>query len=280
MTQNEITPIDRLLSLEGRTAVVTGGARGIGAGIANRLAEAGAFVVIADLNVDSAEEAAQTIRDGGGEAAAQHLDVTDPKAFQVLADNLEAQGRTATIWVNNAGAYPKRSALELTAADWDLSLSLNLRSAFLGSQTAAAGMIRAGKQGVIVNMASIAGVRLAPTNPVDYAAAKAGVAMLTRNLGVELGPSGIRVVGLAPGFVVTPGVRETPGVNARIGNSASIPMLGRQMVEDDVAKVALFLVSDMASMISSEIVVVDGGGAWNIEVPAPAIDAFAQKNIT
>jgi len=259
---------DELLSLRGRTAVVTGSAHGIGAGIAWRLAEAGANVWIADFNLEGAEQTASEIRDAGHQAQAVLLNVLEPESFEALAAKLQEQGLVADIWVNNAGAYPKKPALELTVDDWDRMLDINARSAFLGSQTAGKLLVAAEKPGVILNMASIAGVRLAPANPIDYAAAKSGVAMLTRNLGVEWGKYGIRVVGLAPGFVVTPGVRATPVVNERIGNPASIPALGRQMDEDDVAKAALFLVSDMAAMISSEILTVDGGGAWNLEKPA------------
>ncbi|MDR5701644.1 SDR family NAD(P)-dependent oxidoreductase [Agromyces aerolatus] len=270
MTLTEPLPLGDLLSLRDRTAVVTGSAEGIGAGIARRLAEAGAHVVIADRNLDGAEATAAELRAAGGSAEAIGLDVLEPASFDDLASVLREAGRVPTVWVNNAGAYPKRSALDLTVDEWDRMLDINVRSTFLGAQLAARMMSDAGLPGVILNMSSIAGVRLAPANPIDYAAAKAGVAMLTRNLGVELGPLGIRVVGLAPGFVVTPGVTRTPGVSARIGNPASIPALGRQMDADDVARVALFLVSDMASMISSEIVVVDGGGAWNLETPTPA----------
>lgn len=245
--------------------MVTGGGQGIGAGIVKRLAEAGAHVIIADRDLALATQTAEELNRAGYTAEAMPFDVTNHEHFLELEKAFESRDIAPDIWVNNAGAFPKKTVFELTVEDWDRAQHINTRSAFLGAQTAARLMKNADKHGVILNMASIAGVRLAPTNPVDYAAAKAGVAMLTRNLGVELGPIGIRVVGLAPGFVVTPGVRNTPRVNERIGNTASIPALGRQMVEDDVAKVALFLVSDMASMISAEIVVVDGGGAWNLE---------------
>ncbi len=264
------TPVSELLSLKDRVAVVTGAAEGIGAGIARRLAEAGAKVWITDIDIDRAAATAAELVEAGYEAEAAELNVLEPDSFAALEESLRSRDLVPTIWVNNAGSYPKRAALELTATDWDRAQNINTRSAFLGAQVAGRMMVEASTPGVILNLSSIAGVRLAPANPIDYATAKAGVAMLTRNLGVEWGKYGIRVVGLAPGFVVTPGVRRTPGVNARIGNPASVPALGRQMVEDDVAKAALFLVSEMAAMISSEILVVDGGGAWNLESPSTA----------
>jgi len=270
------TAFTDLLSLRGRTAVVTGAAEGIGAGIARRLAEAGADVWVTDFNLERAEKTAGEIQAAGHQARAALLDVLQPESFEALSTQLQQLGLAPDIWVNNAGAYPKTPALELTVDGWDRALAVNTRSVFLGAQTAGRLLVAAGKPGVILNMSSIAGVRLAPTNPIDYAAAKAGVAMMTRNLGVEWGRYGIRVVGLAPGFVVTPGVKRTPVVNERIGNPASIPSLGRQMDEDDVAKAALFLVSDMAGMISAEILTVDGGGAWNLEKRADQTPADAE----
>ena len=153
-----LLPLAELVSLAGRTAVVTGGARGIGRACGARLAEAGAAVLLADVDVDGAAEAAATI--GRGSVAA-HVDVRDAGSVRALADQaLAGQGRL-DIWMNSAGIYPSRPLLDLSEDDWDAVVDVNLRGTFVGAREAARAMIAAGNGGVIVNVSSTAAYRAA-----------------------------------------------------------------------------------------------------------------------
>jgi len=250
--------LGELIRLEGRRALVTGAARGIGAAIAHRFAEAGASVAVTDIREEMAVETVREIEARGGTAMALTLDAREESDFQRALDAVAGAWGVPDIWVNNVGTYPAAPTLEIPAEQWDRVLAENLRSAFLGSKLAAQRMIDAGLPGVIINMSSIAGVRLARGNGTDYAVAKAGVAMFTQMLGTEVGAHDIRVVGLAPGFVVTPGVEESELYRDWIPVAAANTPLGRNLVPDDIARVALFLASDLAAMITSQVIVVDG----------------------
>jgi len=253
-------PLGELWDLHERVAVVTGAGRGIGRAIALRLAEAGARVAVTDVDRGLAEAVAGEIHDADGEALALGLDARDPAAFRQVHGNVAASWSTPDVWVNNVGTYPVRPTLDLTPEQWDSTQALNVRSAFLGAQQAAIGMAAAQSRGVIINISSVAGVRVSKADPIDYCVAKAGVTMLTQRIGSEFGALGIRVVGIAPGFVITPGAQASPEFSREIGAPHANTPLGRQMVPDDIARVAVFLASDMAAMVTSQVVVVDGGG--------------------
>ena len=190
-----LLPLAELASLAGRTAVVTGGARGIGRACGARLAEAGAAVLLADVDVDGAAEAAATIGRG---SFATRVDVRDAASVRALADQALADRGRLDIWVNSAGIYPGRPLLDLSEDDWDAVVDVNLRGTFVGAREAARAMIAAGNGGVIVNVSSTAAYRAAGVGVAHYVASKFGVRGLTQSLAVELGPHGIRVLAIAP----------------------------------------------------------------------------------
>ncbi len=258
--------IAQLFDLSGKTAIVTGGAMGIGQGIALRLAEAGAGVVIADLNQEHGQATIKQIQSIGGSALFIQANVSNTgEIHKVIADTLHAFG-SLDILVNNAGVYPLASALDLTEDSWDRVLDINLKGAFFFAQAAARQMVQAGHGGRIVNIASIDAVR--PTGLLaHYDASKGGIVMMTKALALELGHQQITVNVIAPGAIETPGAAKAPSIsmeNSRITTSATasfvsrIP-LGRQGTPDDIGKVALFLASGASDYINGAVIVVDGG---------------------
>lgn len=264
------TPIRSLLDLKGRTAVVTGGARGVGYAICDRLAEAGANVVVADVDEQIAESAAAEISDRWSTKVSSFAaNVTDASAIDALADFADSIGAGLAVWVNNAGVYPSAPVTEIDDSEWDRIMSINLDGTFHGCRAAARKMVaRADLPGrVIVNLSSLSGLR-GRANLAGYVASKHGVTGLVRALAVELGEYGIRVVGVAPSVVDTPGMRQrreeaTPEVQKKLraleaSVVAGIP-LGRVGVPDDVARMTLYLASDMAEFVSGVTVPIDGG---------------------
>lgn len=256
-------PLSALCSLQGRVAVVTGGAAGIGQGIARRLAEAGAAVVVADIaDTTAAVESATAAGAGhGGSAIGMRLDVGDSESIAAtVAETVERVG-SVDIWVNNAGIYPVASALETTDEQWDRVHTLNLRGAFIGAREAARRMERAGRGGVIVNVVSIAAFRAAGLT--HYVASKHGLNGLTKSLAAELGPLGIRVLSVAPGMIQTPGMdvrtEDVEDVDALREEFASRLPLRRIGEPDDVARAVLFCASDLAAYMTGSAVIVDGG---------------------
>ena len=206
LTDRSITD---LVSLEGRVAVVTGAVNGTGAGIAIRLAEAGATVVITHQDPALAERAAQRMANPELSIHGVGLDVSSEASFAALASHVADQFAPIRIWVNNAGIYPGSSLLDMTAADWDEVLDHNLKGAFLGARTVARQMVDAGQGGVIVNVGSIASFRAYSGGMAHYVSSKFGLRGLTQALAVELGPHQIRVLGVAPTFTETEGTRAT-----------------------------------------------------------------------
>lgn len=255
-------PLSSLISLKGRTAVVTGGAAGIGRAICRRLAEAGANLVIGDLNEAKAIETAAEFAVYGGKHLGAKLDVNDHASVTALADlAVEANGRL-DIWVNNAGIYPSRPVLEINDNEWDLVLNINLRGTYFGAREAALRMQP--NQGVVINIVSTAAYNASNgANPAHYVASKHAVAGLTKSLAVELGAKGIRAVGVAPTLTETPGVAakraEAEAINdALVRYGAALP-LGRLGLPDDIARVVLFAASDFAAFVTGSVIPVDGG---------------------
>jgi NAD(P)-dependent dehydrogenase (short-subunit alcohol dehydrogenase family) len=235
-------PLRELTSLEGRVAVVTGGARGVGAAICRRLAELGAMVVVADIDRESAEAEAAAI---GRAATAAALDVTDPASVTSVVDATAGRHGRLDIWVSNAGVYPRIDFTDMTLEQWTQVLEINLTGPLLCAQAASVPMVEQGG-GVIINIASLSAYRVAAPGLAQYVASKAGLVGLTKALAVELGPKGIRVVGVAPCMV------------ADVPTAARSP-LGRSALPDDIARVVAYLATDSAAFVSGITVPVDGG---------------------
>lgn len=268
MDQSEPTPHARLIDLHSKTAIVTGGAMGIGFGIAYRLAEAGAAVVIADMDRDVAYTAAGKLVAKGWKAAAVEADVSDARHVAHVIDETVRTYGTIDILVNNAGIYPIIPVMQMTPADFEKILAVNLKSAFLLTKAAAEIMIKQGQHegqsgGKIINITSIDALHPSSVGLAVYDASKHGLWGFTKNTALELAPHNIQVNAIAPGGIATPGTGAgkpvAPAMEGILKKFLEkIPM--RRMGEpDDIGKVALFLASDLSSYMTGSQIVVDGG---------------------
>lgn len=258
-------PLSSLQSLAGRVAVVTGGARGIGEAISLRLAEAGANVCVLDRDGEKAATTAGEISERHGvECTSAAVDVLDRSMVAAAADAATEKWGRLDIWVNNAGIYPAARLIEMTDEEWDQTLDVNLKGTFIGAQEAAQRMVAAGQPGVIVNMASISGLRSSRGLRGHYVASKHGVIGLTKSLAVELGENRIRVLAVAPGTILTPGImveaEADPDWTASIHEMGRGFPLGRVGTADDIARVVLFCASDMAMFMTGSVVLAEAGG--------------------
>jgi 2-deoxy-D-gluconate 3-dehydrogenase len=261
----ELTPLTKLISLDGKTAVVTGGARGIGLAITRRLAEAGAVVIIADTDTSEAENAITQLRSQGRLAHYVKCDVTvETEVKKMVNDTLEKSG-SVDILVNNAGIYPRKFLEEMTGEDFQQVISVNLTGTFLCGRYAAEAMISKRNGGSIINIASIEALHPSSTGMSAYDASKGGVLMLTKSMASELGKHDIRVNAIAPGAIKTRGMLSQTSPSGdrsqlkELKSFLSRISLGRMGDADDIARTALFLASDMAEYITGEMIVVDGG---------------------
>lgn len=257
----ELTPLTKLLRLDGRAAVVTGAGRGIGAAVAARLAEVGAEVVVADVDGEAAAGTAAAI---GGGARAVAVDLCEAGAADEVADAAVGAFGSLEIWVNNAGIYPSTPLLDLEDDEWDRVLALNLDATFRGARAAARVMKEHDSGGVIVNVASNAGMAAGPAS-AHYVASKHGVVGLTKSLAVDLARYAIRAVGIAPGVTRTEGIEAAAEVLRPAGwgdldaYAERTTPLGRMADPDEIARVVVFAASDLAAYVTGSTIVVDGG---------------------
>ncbi|HEV8193292.1 MAG TPA: SDR family NAD(P)-dependent oxidoreductase [Ktedonobacterales bacterium] len=260
--------IQQLFDLAGKVTVVTGAGRGIGLAIAGRLAEAGASVMIADLDGDGAQRAAEQLRGQGRRVSAVQADIGNAdQARAAVQATVDAFGGL-DILINNAGIFPFAAVLHTPDAMWERTLAVNLCGAFVCAQAAAQSMVAAGHGGRMVNIASVSALRPSG-NLAHYDASKAGLLMLTKSLAREFAQHSITVNAVAPGEIDTPGTRAASTELAQEGGVpvddmaspeflARIP-LGRLGTPDDVALAVLFLASGAADYITGACLVVDGG---------------------
>jgi NAD(P)-dependent dehydrogenase (short-subunit alcohol dehydrogenase family) len=240
--------------LDGRRALVTGASKGIGRAGAVALTAAGAEVVLAARSLEEMQETAAALAAAGHSARAAALDVTDRAAVRALA---AAEG-PFDVLLNNAGTNIREPFLEVKDASLDALLDLNIRAMFTVAQAVAQGMAAAGREGSIINLSSVNG-HVAGANRSVYSATKHAVEGMTKAMAFELGPKGIRVNAIAPGFVETPLTRpvlDDPAFRAR--TMRAMP-LGRIMEVEDIMGAIVFLASPASRMITGTSLVIDGG---------------------
>ncbi len=240
--------------------MVTGGAQGLGSAIARRLAEAGASLVIGDINLPGAKHVADDLAATFGvTAVAAALDVANSASIGRTADTAVNELGGIDIWVNNAGVYPSTPTLELPDDEWDRVVRVNLYGTFFGCREAARRMAQAPRGGVIVNLSSVAGLRGRGPRVSHYVASKHGIIGLTQQLALEFAQDGIRVLAVAPTIVITPGVEASPrGGQSDLERTLAGP-LGRAGRPDDVARVVLFCASDLSLFMTGSTLLVDAG---------------------
>jgi 3-oxoacyl-[acyl-carrier protein] reductase len=250
-------------SLEGKTAIVTGGGTGIGKSIAIEFARAGADVGLCSRKLEHLEPVAKAIHDLGRRSFAMPVDVRQEEQVKAVVERAVQEFGRLDIMVNNAGASFRAKPEDISINGWNTVVGINLNGVFLGCKWAGKQMMQQKTGGVIINISSIAGV-YGSTMMSHYGAAKAAVITLTRELGVAWGRKGIRVNGIAPGPVETEGYLDVlhktdpeakktyDAVAARVG-------MGRWGKVEEIAYPAVFLASDAASWMTGETIVIDGG---------------------
>lgn len=246
------------MMLKDKVAIVTGARRGIGRGIAIVLAKEGCNVVVSDINQEDCEKVVEEIEKGDAKGLAIKCDVSSKKEVDnLISKTIEKFGKL-DILVNNAGIFPFVPFLEMTEADWDKVLNVNLKSVFLSSQAAAKVMQKGSK---IVNISSIAAFIGFPAL-AHYCASKGGINSMIRSMALELAPKKININAIAPGSIDTPGASEVSNEEVKKQTLAAIPW-GRMGSPEDIANIVVFLASDKADYITGQTIIVDGG--WTLQ---------------
>jgi 3-oxoacyl-[acyl-carrier protein] reductase len=263
-----------MADLQGRIALVTGAAQGIGRAIALELSRAGATLVLADINEAKLADVAAEIQAAGGQAAPFRLDVSSEESIKSTAKAILERFGKVEILINNAGITRDGLMMSMKRADWDLVLAINLTGPFLLTQALLRPMIK-NRWGRIVNMASIVG-RAGQAGQVNYSASKAGLIGLTMSLAREVASRGITVNAVAPGFVETPmtAVLDEKQTSTMM---AQIP-LNRQGKPEDIARAIKFLASDEAAYITGHVLDVNGGMLMGEKLGSGALRIFCNAS--
>ncbi len=261
-------PVNKLLDLSGKVAIVTGGAMGIGLGITSRLAEAGAKVMIADMDEAAGQKTAAELSAKGWQVKAIKTDVSNEGDVKHLVEETVKAFGSVDILINNAGIYPTIPVAKMTLDQFDKILAVNLEGVFLTTKYTTEQMIAQGKGGKVINVTSIDAIHPSMVGLAGYDASKHGLWGFTKNAAIELAQHQIWVNAVAPGGITTPGTQkmqsgasQPQGVDPKAmieAFMAKIPM-HRMGEPDDIGKVALFLASDMSSYMTGSQIVVDGG---------------------
>jgi NAD(P)-dependent dehydrogenase (short-subunit alcohol dehydrogenase family) len=244
-------------SLDGRVALVTGSSRGIGRGLVDALAAAGATVAVTARSIDDAERVADEVRDAGGSASGHALDVTDITSIGAAVAEVVARHGRLDVLVANAGLGANHPAIDVSESDWDEMMDTNAKGMFFTAQAAGKVMLEQGAGRIIAisSQASLVGI----VDHVAYCASKGAVNQVVRVLALEWGRRGITVNAVAPTFIYTPGTAERlDDPDYRQGVVDRIP-LGTVGAISDVAGAVVYLASDAAAMVNGAILTVDGG---------------------
>ncbi|QCJ44683.1 glucose 1-dehydrogenase [Bacillus sp. S3] len=251
--------ITKAMDFSNKVAIITGGRAGVGRGIANRFAQAGANVVItysSEAVAENAQNVAKEIEAMGVKSQAVYLDQRDIVQCKFMVEKVVEEFGKVDILVNNAGIYPHHNSLTIEESEWDNMLDSNLKGTFYCCQAAGNQMIDQGNGGSIINIISINAFR-PMANGLAYGASKAGLAMVTRCLATDLGKYGIRVNGVAPGLIDAPGLDQAvPGWREKYNDRAPLGRIGNP---EDIGDACLFLSSPLSSWITGQVLTVDGG---------------------
>lgn len=247
--------------LQGKVAIVTGGASGIGAACARKFAEEGATVVVADIDDEDGGMVVEEVTRAGGKSHYLHSDVSSSRDVEEMITKTVQKHGKLDVLMNNVGINPVGSCVETSLEDWDTVMRINLRSYFLGCKYAVPVMINGGG-GSIINTGSVSGLEAGPTSQIAYEVSKAGIIALTKSVAQDFGSKNIRANCICPGGTATPLLKKFVEVSMtpaeREAYLGIVPM-GRLAQPNEIAAVAAFLASDEASYVTGATIAIDGG---------------------